>query len=135
MKIRSIKNKNIKWWVGIGSCVSLFAVIMVFGYEKMCFVWRGVEIQADIERDASSSLTTITGKASKATHLTLNGREIFIDKDGNFSEEVSVLPGFSVITLDAKDKFGKTALKKFEVVYDGNAQAIALNNYKLQITN
>lgn len=131
MKIRSIKNKNIKWWISIGSCVTLFAVIMIFGYEKMCFVWKGVEIQADIERDLSSSLATITGKASKATHLTLNGREIFIDKDGNFSESISVLPGFSVITLNAEDKFGKTALKKFEVVYDGNAQAIAFKNNEI----
>jgi len=117
-----------KCWIGVVSCISLFAVIIVFGYEKMSFVWKGVEINAEIEEMGNSPLATIKGVASKATYLTLNGREIFIDKEGNFSESIVVLPGFSVITLNARDKFGKTALKKFEIVREGNAPAIALLN-------
>ena len=131
MNTQGIKNKNIKWWIGIGSCVLLFAVIMVFGYEKMCFIFKGVKINANIERSEDSSLATISGQASKATYITLNGREIFVEKDGNFNESVSVLPGFSIITLNAKDKFGKTAEKKFEVVYEGNAPAIAFENKEI----
>ena len=128
MKMQSIKNKNIKWWIGIVSCISLFAIITIFGYEKMCFVFKGVKISANIEKNNDTSLATVTGQAPKATYITLNGREIFIDKNGNFNETISVLPGFSVITLNAKDKFGKTAEKKFEVVYEGNAPAIAFEN-------
>ena len=82
MKIKSIKNKNMKWWIGIGSCVLLFAIIGIFGYEKMCFVWKGVEIKATIEKQEGSSLAVIKGIAAKATRITLNGREIFIDKEG-----------------------------------------------------
>lgn len=126
--MKNIKNKNIKWWISIMSCVTLFMIILFFSYEKMCFVWKGVEISATIEPKINSSLTLVKGNASKATLITLNGREIFIDKDGNFSEEIVVLPGFYVITLRAKDKFGKTAEKKFEVVREGNAPAIALLN-------
>lgn len=126
--MRNIKNKNIKWWIGIVSCVSLFLFILFFSYEKMCFVWKGVKISATLETQKESPLTIIKGNASKATYISLNGREIFIDKNGNFSEEIVVLPGFSVVTLNARDKFGKTAEKKFEVVYEGNAPAIALLN-------
>ena len=72
-----------KWWVGIISCVALFAFIGFFGYEKMSFIFRGVKIQAQIVQDGSSTLATVKGVAEKATHITLNGREIFIDKDGN----------------------------------------------------
>lgn len=129
MQIQFTKNKNIKWWIKTISYVSLFLVIMIFGYEKMCFVWQGVKIDATFEKKDNSSLALIKGKASKATYITLNGREIFIDKSGNFSESVSVLPGFSIITLHAKDKFGKMAEKKFEVVYKKeNVQAIAFKN-------
>jgi len=123
-----IKNKNIKWWIGIMSCVLLFSVIMIFSYEKMCFVWRGVEIEATLEQKDNSSIATISGTAYKATLLTLNGREIFIDKSGNFSESVAMLPGFSVITLSAKDKFGNGAKKKFEIVRKENAPAIAFKS-------
>jgi hypothetical protein len=134
--MRNIKNKNIKWWIGITSCVALFAIILVFGYEKMCFVWNGVKIEATMEKVADSSLAIVQGNAEKATLLTLNGREIFIDKDGNFSETISMLPGFSIVTLNARDKFGKTAEKKFEIVTERNAPAIALvDNEELIINN
>lgn len=131
MKLKTIKNKNIKWWVGIGSCLLLFIVITVFSYAKMSFVFKGVEIEAQIEQKEGSTLATVKGVASKATYITLNGREIFIDKEGNFSETISILPGFSVITIDAKDKFGKTAEKKFEIVRQKNAEAIAFENNEI----
>ena len=113
------------------SCVSLFLIILFFSYEKMCFIWKGVKISATLESQNNSSLTTIKGTAPKATYLSLNGREIFIDKSGNFSESIVVLPGFSVVTLNARDKFGKTAEKKFEVVYEGNAPAIAFKSSEI----
>ena len=129
--IRIIKNKNMKWWIGIMSCVALFLVIMVFSYEKMCFLIKGVEIKATIEQKDNSSLAVVKGIAAKATYITLNGREIFIDKDGNFSESIAILPGFSIVTLSAKDKFGKTAEKKFEVVTEKNAKAIAFKSNEI----
>jgi hypothetical protein len=133
MQSKIIKNKNIKWWIGIMSYTLLFIVIGIFGYEKMNFVWRGVKIEASIEKREGSSLAIVSGIAAKATRITLNGREIFIDEEGNFSEAIAVLPGFSVVTLDATDKFGKTALKKFEIVKEENAPAIAFKS--IQIIN
>lgn len=129
--MKRIKNKNIKWWLEIISCVALFAIIAVFSYEKTSFLLKGVKIEATIEQQNSSSLAVVKGVAAKATYITLNGREIFIDKDGNFSEVVAMLPGYSVLTLDAIDKFGKTAEKKFEVVTEGNAKAIAFKSSEI----
>lgn len=113
--IKDLKEKNIKWWFGTGSCVLLFVIIGIFVYAKMNFVLRGVRIEAELVRKENSEVITVKGNAEKAILLTLNGREIFIDQDGNFTEVVSPLPGYSVITLFAKDKFGKTAEKKFEL--------------------
>lgn len=113
--IKDLKEKNIKWWIGTGSCVLLFVFIGIFVYAKMNFIWRGVQLDAILERTDNPKIVTIKGNAEKAVHLTINGREIFIDKEGNFTEVVSPLPGYSVITLFAKDKFGKTAEKKFEL--------------------
>jgi hypothetical protein len=128
MQLKIIKNKNMKWWIGIISCITLFSIIMIFGYEKMSFIFKGVKIEATLEQKTDSSLSIIKGNANKATYITLNGREIFIDKDGNFSESIAMLPGFSVITLNAHDKFGKTAEKKFEVVTENSAKAIAFKS-------
>lgn len=120
--MKSIKSKNIKWWVGTVSYVALFSVIGIFAYIKMSFLFRGVQIVASIDHSSSSTLAEINGYAKNATYLTLNGREIFIDRDGKFKEMVSLMPGFSVVTLEAQDKFGKSAEKKFELVHEENGQ-------------
>ena len=54
-------------------------------------------------------------------------REINIDKNGNFSEPIVLIPGLSVITIDTQDKFGKDKEKKFQVVYNESAQSVAFN--------
>jgi hypothetical protein len=123
--MKEIKNKNIKWWIGTISCVMLFVFIGGFAFMKMNFIFKGVQIEANINRD-NSSIAEIKGNAKNATHISLNGREIFIDKEGSFTEPIALLPGFSVMTLEAQDKFGNRAEKKFEVVYKGESPTVAL---------
>lgn len=122
-----IKNKNIKWWIGIISGVVLFTAIGVFAYMKMSFILKGVVIEAKIEREDNLPLVKVVGNAKSASFLSLNGREIFIDKQGNFSEYVSLLPGYSIITIDAKDKLGNNKEKRFEIFYEENNQLVAIN--------
>jgi hypothetical protein len=131
MQLRIIKNKNMKWWVGIISCVALFSIIMFFSYEKMNFMVMGVKIEAKIEQSNDSPLAKVVGNADKAIFLSLNGREIFIDKNGNFSESISMLPGFSIVTLNAKDKFGKTAEKKFQIVKEKEVPTFAFKSSEI----
>ena len=121
-------NKNIKWWIGTISCTTLFGVIVIFAYAKMNFLIHGVQISASINKTNSSPVAIITGKAPNATYLSLNGREIFVDTDGSFAEKVVLLPGLGVITLTAQDKFGKTADKEFQIVYQQNNQVALVSN-------
>ncbi len=126
--MRDIKNKNIKWWIGIASCISLFVIIGVFAYFKMSFLINGVNIEANIEQVGNSTLANIKGNAKNATYISLNGREIFIDKDGSFSEPIALIPGFSVITINTHDKFGKNKEKKFQLVYKESEGTVAFIN-------
>lgn len=119
------RDKSIKWWFGAVACTGLFLAIVVFAYAKTTFLVKGVEIKADIIKNSGSSLVEVAGNAKNSTHLRLNGREIFIDKSGNFSEMVGLLPGLSIISIEAKDKFGKEDSKKFEIVYEGENDAVA----------
>jgi hypothetical protein len=138
IKMLNIKDKNIKWWLGTISYIALFAVIIIFTFMKMSFIMKGVQIVAEINKNGNSSLVLVSGNAKNATYISLNGREIFIDKDGTFKELISLLPGFSVIELAARDKFGKMQEKKFEVVYEGGVPSIAINKINsntTQITN
>jgi len=133
--IKKIKDKNIKWWVEISSCVFLFSFILIFGYSKVSFIVKGVEIKAEITRDEHSSLIKINGNAENSVLLSLNGREIFIDENGNFSETVGLLPGLSVISLEAKDKFGKSDEQKFSLVQSEDGESIAFKTIENEIIN
>lgn len=123
-----IRNKNIKWWIGIGSFVFLFSFIFVFAYAKMNFIVKGVKVDAVMSQSENESIVEIIGNAKNAVFLSLNGREIFIEKDGAFRENMATLPGYGVVTLVAKDKFGNVSEKKFEVIREKGAESIAFDN-------
>lgn len=128
MKI--VKNKSIKWWVGVVFGSTLFIIIGIFSYIKADDLIYGVQINASISKTDSSSIAEIKGEAIHATYLSLNGREIFIDKDGSFTEHIALLPGLSVVTLEAEDKFGKKSEKKFQVMYQESTGVVAVSNMK-----
>lgn len=106
----------------------LFSAIGVFAYMKTAFLFEGVQLKASIEKNSSSSLATIKGVAKNATHISLNGREIYIDKNGSFSEPIALIPGFSVVTIDTQDKFGKSKEKKFQLIYEAGSPSVAMLN-------
>lgn len=59
----------------------------------------------------------IKGNAKNATNLTLNGREISIDQEGNFDETIVLLSGYNIINIKAKDKFGYSDEKNYKLIY------------------
>lgn len=113
-----LKDNGIRWWLGVISYGTLFLFIGVFAYMKMSFLLNGVQIEAVIERTDKSPLAYVKGVAKNATYITINGREIFIDREGRFNEPIALISGFSVVTIDAKDKFGKKDEMKFQLVYE-----------------
>jgi hypothetical protein len=65
----------------------------------------------------SISTTTIVGIAKRAQDITLDGRSITIDNNGNFSETILLMPGYNIETIAAHDQFGHTTEKRLELVY------------------
>lgn len=65
----------------------------------------------------SDRIVFIEGTALNATALFLNGRPIMIDQNGSFSEGVVLENGYSVISLDARDRYGRRVHWEKPVVY------------------
>lgn len=70
----------------------------------------------------TDSVLKVTGNAKNATNLSLNGREISIDLLGNFEETVALLPGYNIISIVAKDKFGYIDEKNYKLIYQNEAE-------------
>ncbi|PIQ66294.1 MAG: hypothetical protein COV96_02340 [Candidatus Zambryskibacteria bacterium CG11_big_fil_rev_8_21_14_0_20_42_18] len=61
------------------------------------------------------SLLTMTGRAKNVAWITLNDHQIFTDEKGNWSEELIVSSGISIITVKARDRFGRETAKSVEI--------------------
>lgn len=134
MTTQTIKNKSMKFWTITSLSALLLITICVLTYINMRGVILGVTIDAQINDSESKSFSKVSGVAKNATLLVLNGREISIDKDGVFNEAIALPEGYSVVTLEARDQFGKDSKKSFEV-YTMNSRSVAVANIKNNIIN
>ncbi|MDP2855613.1 MAG: helix-turn-helix domain-containing protein [bacterium] len=50
----------------------------------------------------------VEGLGRHNSYITLNGKEIYLGKDGKFSEEIYLNPGVNEIKAEAKSRLGKT---------------------------
>ena len=74
-------------------------------------------IPAEPEVVQSGRVIMLSGVAENVTSLTLNGRPIVTDLDGNFAEGIVLENGYSVVSLDARDRFGRAVHWETPVVY------------------
>jgi hypothetical protein len=60
--------------------------------------------------------THIIGRVERANTITLNGKAITIDEQGNFDETIIVFPGTNILTLVARDQFERSVREQIQVV-------------------
>ena len=62
-------------------------------------------------------MTRLNGTAKNIVAITLNDRPIFTDDDGNFSEPLVLENGYTIMTLRAKDRYGREKMLARSFVY------------------
>jgi hypothetical protein len=65
----------------------------------------------------TNNILNVTGVAKNAVDLTLDGREISVDQQGNFNETIALLPGYNIVDIKARDKFGHTDERNYKLIY------------------
>lgn len=63
----------------------------------------------------SSSAILISGTAENIAFLTINDRSAFTDEQGHFSERISAPPGYTVLTVRGKDRFGRESSQSVSI--------------------
>ncbi len=113
--------ENPKKIIKIGVVGLFFLFIVVFALFNSRELLFGVKIK-DISIVNGAKLTEdkleVTGNAKHALKLSLNGREISINKDGYFKETIVLLPGYNVIAIRALDKFKHVDEKNYQLMYE-----------------
>lgn len=73
------------------------------------FLIVGPEITLTNEPDSvqNSPTVTLAGNARNIAKITLNGRQIFTDQSGYFSEALVLENGYTIATITATDRYGR----------------------------
>ncbi|MDP3962439.1 MAG: hypothetical protein Q8Q03_01025 [bacterium] len=68
----------------------------------------------------TSPRITVVGVVKRIQDISLNGRSITIDEEGNFKETALLAPGYNIFTLIARDKFERSKEYRLEFIYEVN---------------
>jgi len=74
------------------------------------FLLMGPQIMlvAEPPRVSNERIITLEGSARNIAKITLNGRQIFTDPTGNFKEALVLENGYTIATIAATDRYGRT---------------------------
>jgi hypothetical protein len=74
------------------------------------FILTGPQItfSSEIASIQTERVVTLEGNTANIVKLTLNGREIYTDKSGYFKEALVLENGYTIATLEAHDRYGRS---------------------------
>lgn len=93
----------------LGATVLTISALGYAVYQTKDFV-RGPVVGLTTPADGETfrePILSLSGTAQRVSFVSLNGRPIFTDKEGAWSEQVILHAGYNVITVTAKDRFGR----------------------------
>ena len=60
----------------------------------------------------------IIGNTKHSKNISLNGRSLFVDREGNFIDGIILSPGYNVVEIATLNQFGKEKIKTYHLVLD-----------------
>lgn len=115
-----MSNRNSKKTIQAGILIAFFLLIMgyaLFGSKDLIVGVKIKDVNIENGKSTEENVLNIAGNARHALELTLNGRAVSIDEEGNFSETIALLLGYNTINIEARDKFGNTDEKTYQLTY------------------
>lgn len=106
-------------------CIAFFVVYALF---QARFLIAGPQIALETQGIVSTNrLVTIDGSARNIVRMTLNGRQIYTDADGNFSEALVLENGYTIATLEAADRYGRITRSTQTFVFVEEDSEVVIN--------
>jgi hypothetical protein len=97
----------------------MFAVaFVIYVLFQARFLLAGPQIfTASLPTASEERLIVLEGQAKNIIRMSLNGRQIYTDKDGHFKEALVLENGYTVATLQAEDRYGRITTHTQEFVF------------------
>jgi transcriptional regulator with XRE-family HTH domain len=75
---------------------------------------------------SNSNFIDVHGKTDPEIQITINSEVIKNDENGNFNQNINLLPGINTFVIEAKNKHGKTTEEVRNVIYKINSNSITM---------
>ncbi len=106
--------------IRIGIAAVFGVILFSYAFFRAHEVIFGVKVSVSGIVDGgsyASPVLALSGSALHATTLSINGMSVPIDIKGSFQDTIMLQSGYSVVTIIARDKFGKEDEKRMRVLY------------------
>ena len=100
-------------------------VILVYAFFEARAVLFGPQIVLGFEEEVltvDEALIEIRGAATNVVEITLDGRMLFTDSEGAFTERLLLAEGVNRFVFTARDRFGNTREETLTVLYRPKTQ-------------
>ncbi|MDP2642111.1 MAG: hypothetical protein Q8P21_02385 [bacterium] len=102
-----------------GILIILGILLVAYSLFEARFLILGPQVWVESPKDGhtvESPLVVVRGRAKNVAWISLNGRQIFTDEEGEWSEKLIVSRGLSIMTVEARDRFGRETEETLRVV-------------------
>jgi len=111
-------------YITLRSTLAYFGVILIVGLIMLYvgyqarFIIAGPTVNIHTDDSISTERTiTLEGQAYNIVSIDLNGRTIYTDERGYFKETLVLENGYTIATVRAKDRYGRTTTESRSFVY------------------
>ena len=114
--------------------IFIFFIIVIYAFWNGRNLISGSELSISSPKSGESfqkSLISLRGTAKNISFIKIDAREIFVDKDGNFREDILLMPGYNVLKIEVIDRFGKTktsVLKLYNLQKSDSVENASISN-------
>lgn len=112
--------------LGVIASVTFLLLFLVYaGFETWKFV-AGPSLNITKPSDFETvidPMIKVEGVVKRAAFISINGNQVFADKDGNILNELLLPEGYTIIRVEVKDRFGKEVKKDIHITYLPQATA------------
>ncbi len=95
---------------------ALFVIYILF-QARLLIAGPTITLFDNLENPQKDRVVLLQGTAENIVNIHLNGRQIFTDKTGYFSEALVLENGYTIATLSGEDRYGRIEKKERTFVY------------------
>lgn len=114
-----IKHKTTREQIKVILFTTLFVVALAYGLSRAYPLLAGAKIIVNYPNDGdivASTTFEISGKVTRAKEIKIQGKPVTIDTEGNFSEALVASEPYTIIVLEATDKYNGKIVKTLRVI-------------------